>query len=103
MMNEKPNTNGPQAQRKAEEPQAEKRNPNALQVGYLQESLRKPVRARLLDGKILVGVLVGFDQFTLQLLTPVEGDEPILLYKQSIAYLQRAKPGKGGGNDKPEP
>jgi sRNA-binding regulator protein Hfq len=45
----------------------------------------KVVRVRLLDGKTLVGQLLAFDARTLVLqgAAPV----PLLVYKQSIAYL----------------
>src|SRR5579875_3836669 len=61
-----------------------KPNPNKIQLEYLHSLLGKPISARLLDGKILAGVLTGYDQFCLRL---DRAGTPILLYKQAVAYL----------------
>ena len=52
---------------------------------WLHAASGKVVRVRLLDGKTLVGQLLAFDPRTLvvQGAAPV----PLLVYKQSIAYL----------------
>jgi sRNA-binding regulator protein Hfq len=52
---------------------------------WLQAATGKVVRVRLLDGKTLIGQLLSFDPQTLvvQGAAPV----PLLVYKQSIAYL----------------
>ena len=57
----------------------------AIQSDWLKAHIGHAIQARLLDGRILVGQLEGFDTFTLALRTK-KGRE-LLVYKQSLAYL----------------
>jgi len=55
-----------------------------VQRRWLIDHIDQPVRIRLMDGKMLTGTLLAFDQFSLLLLS---GGSRILLYKQSISYM----------------
>ena len=66
----------------------------AIQSAWLKAHIGHMIQARLLDGKLLVGKLEGFDTFTLALVT--KSGKGLLVYKQSIAYLA---PHIAGEND----
>jgi len=57
------------------------------QANYLYEHTDIQVKIVFVDGKALVGDLLGYDQFTLTLL--VKGKR-VLIYKSSVKYVHKA-------------
>jgi len=60
------------------------------QTTWLQAARGKLIRVRFLEGKTLEAQLLAFDQSTLVL--QGRGLTPLLVYKQSIAYLAIDEP-----------
>ena len=57
----------------------------AIQSDWLKTHVGQTIQARLLDGKLLVGQLEGFDTFTIAL--TAKSGKGLLVYKQALAYL----------------
>ena len=70
------------------QPAPAERGESPPQSRWLTEAIGQVVRCRLLDGKAVVGELVGFDRFTLEVRQPGE-TETALLLKHAIAYVKR--------------
>ena len=66
-------------------PSPKPRESPAIQSDWLKAHLGHTIQARLLDGKLLVGQLAGFDTFTLAIVA--KSGKELLVYKQSLAYL----------------
>ena len=66
----------------------------AIQSDWLKAHIGHMIQARLLDGKLLVGQLEGFDTFTLAIMA--KSGKRLLVYKQALAYLA---PHTAGEND----
>lgn len=61
------------------------------QMTWLRAARGKIVRVRFLEGKTVTGQLLAFDRSTLVL--QGNAPTPLLVYKQSIAYLAADEPG----------
>ncbi len=57
---------------------------------YLQARLSKPIRLRLLDGKVITGTLLSFDIYTMVL--QVSSDSTILVQKHGVSYIADGVP-----------
>ncbi len=66
------------------------RHDDEAQTTWLQANRGKLIRVRFLEGKTLEAQLLAFDQSTLVL--KGRGPTPLLVYKQSIAYLALDEP-----------
>ena len=59
-----------------------------MQQRWLRAHRGQRLRLRLIDGKVLSGVLKAWDTFTLEV--AIDSDpEPALLFKQAVAYIRR--------------
>lgn len=74
--------------------------PQTTQAQWLTEARGQRVQVRLLDAKLLEGTLLGWDQFTI-LLQSKPDRPPILLYKQSLAYITRQSEAPKAGLEVP--
>jgi len=63
-----------------------------LQQEWLTHARGQRVSVRLLDGKLLAGTLVGFDEYCLALALP-DQTVPVLVYKHGISALVRQNGG----------
>lgn len=70
-------------------------NPERFQAAWLHDSLGLPIRVRLLDGKVVLGRLQAFDQYSW--LVDRGGNRATLIYKHAIAY---AEPFQGQGGER---
>ena len=66
----------------------------AIQSNWLKAHVGHVIQARLLDGKLLVGQLEGFDTSTIAIMA--KSGKGLLVYKQALAYLA---PYTAGEND----
>ena len=66
------------------------RHDDEAQTTWLQAARGKLIRVRFLEGKTLEAQLLAFDQSALVL--QGRGPTPLLVYKQSIAYLAVDEP-----------
>ena len=57
-----------------------------LQYGWLRQARGSQVSVRLIDGKVLGGMLLDADQYCLAL-TVAGKAEPVLIFKHAIAFL----------------
>ncbi len=57
----------------------------AVQAGFLASYRGATVHIRLIDGKVMVGELRGYDTFTL--LVRTKNGRDALVYKQALAYI----------------
>ena len=66
-------------------------DPDEAQMTWLRAARGRIVRVRFLEGKTVTGQLLAFDRSTLVL--QGNAPTPLLVYKQSIAYLAADEPG----------
>jgi sRNA-binding regulator protein Hfq len=57
----------------------------AIQANFLASHRGTTVHIRLIDGKVMVGELRGYDTFTLLIRT--KNGRDVLVYKQALAYI----------------
>ncbi len=73
------------------EPTASPPDPDEAQMTWLRAARGRIVRVRFLEGKTVTGQLLAFDRSTVVL--QGSAPTPLLVYKQSIAYLALDEPG----------
>jgi sRNA-binding regulator protein Hfq len=74
----------------SQETSAEKFHAHAVQRPWLDAAKGDSISVRLLDGQVLTGRLLSHDAYCLAL-DQVGENEPTLVYKQAIAYLERLR------------
>jgi sRNA-binding regulator protein Hfq len=67
-------------------PAPEKSRAHGIQNAWLNKAKGRTIRAKLVDGEILEGKLMGDDVYCIAVQIHSE-DDPRLIYKHSISYL----------------